>query len=279
MKKSAIIILLALFALPLQAQKGTPEKRDFQVAHFSGIQASDIVQVVVEKADEYALSIETPPEIFKYLDIQVRDGILHIGLIRGGLPRSIQKKYRNLEILCKVKLKELDWLQTGGVAKIYVRDPFRTNKMKIELSGVSEIDAKQVDCNELSVEISGVSELTFYGKTEELRSEVSGASKAYFYLEGKTITFANVEISGTGRTTIEGDAIKALLNMSGTSEFEGARFQVETMKAGVSGVSRARVNVTGSLDPTLSGASKLHYNRNALLRNVNISGASKLNYY
>jgi hypothetical protein len=279
MKKSAVVVLFALIWLPLQAQKNVPETRHFQVANYTGIETSGIVHVVVEKADEYALSIETYPEVFPYLDVQVKNGILRIGLIDGGLPKSIHRKYRDLKVLCKVKLKDLNRLQTCGVAKIYVRDSFYTKEMKIELSGVSEIDIQDVECNVLDIEISGVSELSVYGKTEELQAEISGASKGYFYLEGKTITFANVVISGTGKTTLEGEAIKALLNISGTSEFEGARFKVETMKAGVSGVSRARVHVTGSLDPTLSGASKLYYNRNALLRNINISGASQLNYY
>ncbi len=280
MKKiTTLLIILTLACVPAFAQKWDMEKREFQPGSFTGVDLSGIVHVVIEKAETHTLSVETYADVFQYLEVTNRNGILHIGLKNGKLPRSIERKYRGLQILCKVTLPELKWVHTSGVVRLSVGDAFRTDSMKIELSGVTKIDVKYLECNELDIEASGVSEISMYGQTDQLNVELSGASKGYFSLEGKTLTFADVILSGSAKVTLEGTAIRAALDASGTALFEGVRFEVESMKAAVSGVSKARVRVLGSLEPTLSGASKIHYNRKAQLRNVSTSGASQLTYY
>lgn len=280
MKRTAtLFVLLTLVSTLAFAQKEVIEKRQFQPGIFTGVDLSGIVHVVIEKSDVHTLSVETYANVFDYLKVTNRNGVLCIGLQDGGLPKSIQRKYKDLEVLCKVTLPELKWIQTSGVVHLSVRDAFRTDKMEIELSGVTKVDMKYLECNELEIEVSGVSEISLYGQTDQLSAELSGASKGYFSLEGKTLTFAAVKLSGTGKLTLEGKAVRADLDASGTAAFEGGGFEVESMRAAVSGVSKARVRVLGSLEPTLSGASKLHYNRQARLRNVNTSGASRLTYY
>jgi len=136
-----------------------------------------------------------------------------------------------------------------------------------------------MECSDLEVEVSGVSELKMNGQADQVNIEISGASKGFFVFEGKTVTFAGVEISGSGNATLKGKAVRSFLDISGAAAFEGRDFEVEVMKAAVSGVSKAQVRVLGSLEPEVSGASKLHYNRNASLRNVNTSGAARLTSY
>jgi len=279
MKKIVTIIIISLFSTMTWAQQGSLEKRNFQVGAFSGIEVSGVVKVNVAKSPVHSLSVETYDDVFQYLDIEVRDGNLHIGIVNGGIPKQVQRKYKGLDIECEVTLPELRSIEMSGVTKMYVRDPFATGVMKIELSGVTYAELKQITCDNLDIEISGVSEIQLHGITDQLDLEISGASKGYFGLEGKTITFAEIEISGSGNTRMQGKAIRSSIDISGTGAFEGKEFEVEVMKAVLSGVAKAQVKVLGSLEPKISGATKLHYNKNVSLRNVNTSGAAQMTSY
>ncbi|HPW78662.1 MAG TPA: DUF2807 domain-containing protein [Bacteroidales bacterium] len=278
MKKLVAIFVTIFLCSAVQAQNGL-EKRKFQVEAFSGLELSGVMEATVERSASHTLFIETYPDVFEYLEVKVSRGVLHIGFIKGGLPRAIQRKYRSLEITCKVTLPVLSSLELSGVTKVYVKDDFKTDKMDIELSGVTKADLKYMECSDLEVEVSGVSELKMNGQADQVNIEISGASKGFFVFEGKTVTFAGVEISGSGNATLKGKAVRSFLDISGAAAFEGRDFEVEVMKAAVSGVSKAQVRVLGSLEPEVSGASKLHYNRNASLRNVNTSGAARLTSY
>ncbi|MDD2539015.1 MAG: DUF2807 domain-containing protein [Bacteroidales bacterium] len=261
------------------AQKESLEKRKFQVEAFSGVELSGVINATVEQSHAHSLSIETYSDVFEYLHVKVKNGILQIGFKNGGLPRSIQRKYRNLDISCKVTLPELKDIEMSGVTKLYVKDGFKTSAMNIELSGVSKAELKYLECNDLDIEVSGVCELRMNGQADQLDLEISGASKGFFVFDGKTITFADIDISGSGYASLQGKAIRSSLNISGAADFNGPEFEVETMRAVVSGVGKAQVRVLGSLEPEVSGAAKLRYNKNASLKNVNTSGAAHLTSY
>jgi hypothetical protein len=279
MKKILIVTILSLLSTVALAQKEAVEKRNFQVGPFTGIEISEVVEVTVEKSSSHSVSVETYDEVFEYLEVNVKKGILHIGFKDGGIPRSIQRKYRDLKVISKVTLPVLESVELSGVTKLFARDRFHSKELNIELSGVSHAEFEYIESAAMDIEVSGVSKIQLYGATEQLDLEISGASKGFFVLENKTLTFANIEISGSSEGTFEGKAIRSLLDISGTANFEGMKFQVETMKAVISGVARARVNVAGSLEPEVSGAAKLHYNGNVNLRNVNKSGAAHMTTY
>ncbi|HPJ55820.1 MAG TPA: DUF2807 domain-containing protein [Bacteroidales bacterium] len=279
MKKLFIITILSLLSTIALAQKETLEKRNFQVDSFTGIAVSGVVEVTLEKSASHSVSLETYNEVFEYIEVKVRNGILHIGFKDGGVPRSIQRKYKDLKVTSKVTLPVLESVELSGVTKLFARDRFDSHDLNIELSGVSQAEFEYIESAAMDVEVSGVSKIQLYGETEQLDLEISGASKGFFVMENKSLTFANIEISGSSEGTFEGKAIRSLLDISGTAVFEGMKFQVETMKAVISGVARARVNVAGSLEPEVSGAAKLRYNGNVTLRNVNKSGAAHMTTY
>lgn len=279
MKKIFTIIILSLLSTVALAQKGVLEKRNFQVDPFTGVELSGVVEVTMEKSNSHSVSLETYDEVFEYLEVYVKNGILHIGFKNGGVPRSIQRKYRDLKVTSKVTLPVLENVEMSGVTKLFARGRFTSKALNVELSGVSHAEFEYVESADMDIEVSGVSKIQLYGDAEQLNLEISGASKGFFAFENKTLTFADIEISGSGEGTFEGKAIRSLLDISGTAGFEGMKFQVETMKAVISGVAKARVNVAVSLEPEVSGAAKLHYNGNVNLRNVNKSGAAHMTTY
>ena len=120
MKRTATLFVLLTLVSTLACSKEVIEKGSFQPGIFTGVDLSGIVHVVIEKSDVHTLSVETYADVFDYLKVTNRNGVLCIGLQDGGLPKSIQRKYKDLEVLCKVTLPELKWIQTSGVVHLSV---------------------------------------------------------------------------------------------------------------------------------------------------------------
>ena len=96
--------------------------------------------------------------------------------------------------------------------------------MNIELSGVSKAELKYLECNDLDIEVSGVCELRMNGQADQLES---GDQRCFHGLfDGKTITFADIDISGSGYFPA-GKGNPFVLNISGAADFNGPEFEVE----------------------------------------------------
>lgn len=279
MKKMVTVGLMLLVSTLSFAQHPGLESRNFKVSSFSGLEISGIFDVTLVQSSNFSVKVETHPELFEYLEVYVKGDVLHLGYKNGGIPKHIQRKYNNMEIQAKVSMPVIRNLEMSGVTKLTTNDSFRTTDMSIELSGVTKVNFGYLECLNLNAELSGVSKIDMKVKAEELNLEASGASKAFLTFEEKIITFADIEVSGTSHATLTGRAIRSAVDVSGAASFNGLDFQVESMKAVVSGAAKAEVKVIGTLEPEVSGASKLRYNKNASLQNVRTSGASHMTSY
>jgi hypothetical protein len=122
---------------------------------------------------------------------------------------------------------------------------------------------------------SGASRGTVSGftSTEDLDITVSGASR----LTGD-ITAGNVEfdISGASTIQLEGSADDMAADVSGASSFNLGDFTVNNADVDFSGASSGTVNLDGTLDADLSGASRLWYIGEPTMGTIDTSGASTI---
>jgi hypothetical protein len=84
-----------------------------------------------------------------------------------------------------------------------------------------------------------------------------------------------VEISGSGRITVTGDAVDQELEISGSGEYRADQLLSRTLQARISGSGNAYVNVTESLDVEISGSGSLTYQGSPRI-SQQISGSGKL---
>ena len=112
-----------------------------------------------------------------------------------------------------------------------------------------------------------------FSSNEDLDITVSGASR----LTGD-ITAGDVEfgISGASTIQLEGSADDIDANVSGASHFNLDDFIVNNADVDFSGASSGTVNLNGSLDANLSGASTLWYIGEPTMGDLDITGASTL---
>jgi len=123
--------------------------------------------------------------------------------------------------------------------------------------------------------VSGASRGTVsdFSSTEDLDITVSGASRVT-----GDITAGNVEfdISGASTIQLEGSADDMVASVSGASSFNLDDFTVNDADVNFSGASSGTINLDGTLDADLSGASKLWYIGEPTMGDINTSGASTL---
>jgi hypothetical protein len=123
--------------------------------------------------------------------------------------------------------------------------------------------------------VSGASRGTVsdFSSNEDLDITISGASR----LTGD-ITAGNVEfdISGASTIQLEGSANDMVADVSGASSFNLDDFTVNNADIDFSGASSGTINLDGTLDADLSGASRLSYIGEPTMGDINTSGASTI---
>lgn len=125
------------------------------------------------------------------------------------------------------------------------------------------------------VELSGASQgtLTGFSSTDDLRVVLSGASTLRGDISAGDI---RCNVSGASALVLRGAGRNGMLTVSGASTVDLQQFSLHDLDAEVSGASRAEVEVSGTLNATLSGASSLIYGGNPRLDRTSVTGASTL---
>lgn len=272
------LVFLSLLSGTLLAQD--METRSFQMKHFTNLDISGIFHVTLVRSDRFEVEVETFPQVFDYLKIQVDDNTLELGTKEDGIPSVIQKAIKSkMAVNATVYVPVVKDIEMSGVTNLYTSDDFSTAEFDLDMSGVSNATLAKVTSNIMSIEMSGVAKLIMTADAEDVSLEVVGVSNAQVTFEDLDVTYADIDLSGSSSATLEGKAIRADLTVSGSATYKGTNFEVETVRAEVSGAGKAEINVVGTLEPQISGAAKVRYRAQAKLRNVNVSGAANLSSY
>lgn len=146
-------------------------------------------------------------------------------------------------------------------SKNYSRNSNPTIRLTMsELNGINVSGACEVN-----------SEDTFPGTNFEL--ETSGASSIKI---GISVDKLTANISGASEIDFFGDAGELDMECSGASELDWENLKIIDAKINCSGASEITMNVTNSLNGTLSGASEFAYVAKPLEFNLKSSGASNI---
>jgi hypothetical protein len=125
----------------------------------------------------------------------------------------------------------------------------------------------------LRTEISGASKLDVDIKTGSFYSNISGASN----LNGRlTASATDLTLSGASGIDLTGFGGNIQLQGSGACSISFPYYVVDNADVNLSGASSARMDVRGKLDIILTGASTLKYAGYPTLGRTEISGASSL---
>ena len=102
---------------------------------------------------------------------------------------------------------------------------------------------------------------------------VSGAGRVTGELKAKN---TELELSGASHCELTGTGGDMRLDSSGASTANLSKFQIQNADVDLSGASRARINMNGTLNADLSGASSLEYTGNVVVAKKSVTGVSKM---
>ncbi len=138
--------------------------------------------------------------------------------------------------------------------KIQVHITF-THLSSINISGVTEVNsASLIEASKLFIKSAGASEIDIELEVDDLSLEVSGA----------------------GKVKLKGNAQTLQADISGAGYLKAKQLKVENADVSVSGAGNAYLNVTNSLECSVSGAANVNYSGNPETKNFTKSGSGNI---
>jgi len=213
MKKLSLVFLM-LFAISTIGcsyannsikGNGNEVSKNFEVSNFSAVDASHAYEIELSVGNETSVKIETDENLMKYVEVSVKNNTLYIGTenninIRGKMKAYITTPNLNgisLSGACKInadginsenfaiefsgacsgsvsgKSKNVN-VDLSGATKLNASE-LKSSNVKVDVSGASKCEI--FSDNSLSVDASGASSVKVYGNPQDLKTDLSGASK------------------------------------------------------------------------------------------------------
>lgn len=254
---------------------------------------SDALIVTLEEAEVTQIQVSGSAEAMEKLEADSRSGKLTLKNTRkfwhffstdkareytvqipqGSLRRLSLSGSSKLEA-SQLMAKELS-LDVSGAGHLYL-ERLVVDSLALSLGGASKVDIKRLvdPLSHLQVELSGSSHLQLPAlSTTEARVQASGSSN--ILLKDLQAQNFDVHLSGASSLKVKGSGAvhQQRLESSGASDYRADDLLVQQAQVSASGASNIRLQVTDSLNATLSGGSGLRYAGNPRAH-INSSGGS-----
>lgn len=228
-------------------EEGDRTTKQFGITGFTEIQIGDAFRLEIIPSDTFSIAITAGDKVMEKLDVHKSGETLVIDI--EGLWFNFHQSPEAV-----ITMPVLEGLDMSGATRGIVRGFNSDIDLDLNLSGASSLEM-DMETGRCEMDISGASRVTGSLVAGNIDMDVSGAS--------------NVDLDGSG-----GDI---QMSVSGASRFEMAGFQVEDADVGLSGASSGSLDIYGTLDAALSGASRFTYSGEPSLGDFNITGGSSIN--
>jgi hypothetical protein len=168
-----------------------------KVASFNSIEVSGAINLFLSQGTEEAVAVSAgDEELISRIRTSVRDNVLYIDFDGKGLN---WKNWSNNKIKAYVTVNSLKRIEAAGACNVKTVDQLKSNDLKIELSGASDLTG-DIAVENLSLSLSGASDCTLKGMAEKASISCNGASSAKAY--DLKSNYAKIEASGASSIRI-----------------------------------------------------------------------------
>ena len=233
-----------------------PEKageRDYPVEGFTEVRVSNALEFEIMEGTAYSVKASGGDKSLESLKVDVSGQVLKLGLDSGTHSwLGLGRKHLG-DVKVTITMPELRKLGVSGAARGTAKGFKSDRDFGLELSGASKADI-DIEAGKAQIGISGAGRVSGELKAQETAVAMSGAS----------------------RCQLAGTATSIHLDSSGASHADLARLQVKDADVNISGAGKARINMNGTLNVHLSGASSLACEGEVVLGRRKITGASTM---
>lgn len=244
------------------------------LTNFDRVSAAYTFDVTLVPGDTFAVTLRIDENVQEHLDVHVSRRTLYLDLKDRDGGYSVEG---DVIMEATVTLPVLRGVELSGASTASMSGFEQVDTFAAQLSGASGLTG-DVAAGALTLTISGASHAELTGTASSLAVELSGASTAS--LSGfESVEEFDAQLSGASSLTGDVMASAASLSASGDSEIElsGA---ADRMTVALSGSSKALLfgfEVAGDVDINASGASRAEVVVNGTLT-VEASGTSRIVY-
>ena len=191
-------------------------------------------------------------------------GVFHVDVTYGSeekveieAPAHIKKR-----IKMKVQSKTLSFeLDNNG--SIYMAGKVKVHITTAKLNGFN---------------LSGASSIHLNNPLKDDSIDILASGAAVFSGE-LYVQNADVKMDGAAKMNLSGQAYKGNVEMSGACELRDYDFEIATLDVNLSGASSMHISGVQSIVGDISGASSLNYKGSPVVKQLAVSGASKIRQY
>jgi carbon monoxide dehydrogenase subunit G len=165
-----------------------------EVSDFAGVSLSGGGRLSIELGERETLRIEADDNLLAYIETEVRDGRLELGVREGVNLRPTQP------VRFYVTVKELNAIAVSGSGKVRAPD-LEEEHFSVSISGSGEVRTGDLNASSLRVAVSGSGELELAGgEVNEQDISISGSGR----VEASDLRCgsAKVAVSGSGGATV-----------------------------------------------------------------------------
>ena len=220
-------------ALLLAAMAGLPGVARAQAESFDSVEISGAAIVRFTQGATQQVQVEGDEDAKKAVELEVRDGVLHIR------PNGSWKFWSEQRARIGITARDLRRVTISGAADFSALQPVQCEKLDVSISGSGLARFDKLQAESLQFKVSGAGDGQMAGSVNDLQIMVSGRGE--FRGENLLSQRAKVAVSGIGEVRVW--ATQSLgVNVSGvgTVDYWGAPL-VERQSSGV-----AKINPRGS---------------------------------
>ncbi|HLX93399.1 MAG TPA: head GIN domain-containing protein [Puia sp.] len=161
-----------------------------KVKGFHAIHVSGGIDLYLTQGSEEAVAVSaSDPEYRDRIKTEVEDGVLKIYFESRGFHFG----WGNRKLKAYVSVKTIDGLMASGGSDAYLQGMIKSDKLKVELSGGSDLKGK-IQANEMSIDQSGGSDVDISGSVSNLNVDATGGSDLNGY--GLVTDYCRIMASG-----------------------------------------------------------------------------------
>ena len=234
MKKLIITSIILTMSLSINAQSwwnskkvrgnGNVTTETRRTSDYEGVSFGGSFDVVLVKGKEGKITIKGEENLLKYIETDVKRGVLKI-MVKKGVNLRMTRK-----MVVTVPYKDIEKVSLAGSGDLTSNGTINADRFSLSIAGSGNMRVKVV-ANTVKSSIAGSGNINLSGSTDELSCSIAGSGDINAYdLKAKT-TSAKVAGSGNIKTTVS-DKISAKVVGSGNIYYKGKPDKIESKSAG-----------------------------------------------
>lgn len=266
----AVFLMVMIFATGYHAVaqmwgvsgSGNVIRQERSVSDFSTIKVQGSADVILSQGDKVSVVVQADDNLVENITTKVKGDALLIET-EGNIRSS--KKF---EVL--VTIPRLDGIEINGSGDVESNGKISGNTLAISINGSGDVDL-DLDYKALTANVNGSGDIEISGVTGDLDLGIMGSGD--FEASELRLNLCKISVFGSGDIKLSGSAATVVVELSASGDVNLFNLIAESVTVRSNGSGDVVVNVTKSLEASLSGSGDLTYSGNPGHVDVSANGS------